>query len=322
MTIGRASRTRGLPVPVVEAAKGIFRIGPLDTFTRETPATTPYVVVGDKHAAILEFGEVGQAPALLQAIRQIGVSFDRIAYIMASHIHLHHIGGVNFLLKEIPHAKLVIHQRGAPHVAEPTRLNASTLQVWGESSGCPQISPVPMDSILPVSGGEVFDLGGRELEIIETLGHAPHHISIFDRLSKVMFAGDAAGVLRMGSERCSPDIRPPLFEMEAAAESLQRLRAFNPSAIFLFGYGGVSHSPDKTLQWSEEDIRAVEAICREGMQQKLSNKVIGEKVRAYYRSVGITMEADGPQGGADRGMAPIGMIAYVKKNHPELELPL
>lgn len=302
-------------IPVTEVAKGIFRIGPLDTYSSRTPATTPYLVVGDRQAAIVEMGETGQAPALLQGIREIGVSFDRIAYLIASHIHLHHIAGVNFLLQEIPHAKFVVHHRGAPHVMDPTRLNASTFQVWGE--GCPSLSPVPEDRLLTVVGGEVIGLGGRELEIIETLGHAPHHISIFDRLTKALFAGDAAGILRLGNERARPDILPPLFDVEMAAASLRRLRALKPSKIFLFGYGGVSHSPDKTLQWSEDDIRAVEAIVRTGMKQKMSSDEIGKKVQELYDKVGIVVpEQEGGTPGA-----PIGMCAYIHKLDPSLEIP-
>jgi len=259
----------------------------------------------------------------MEAIKQIGVDRDRVAYLIPSHIHLHHIGAVNVLMKEFPQAKVVLHRRAVPHLMEPTKLNESTLWVWGEKQACPQIDPVAEDRIrVMADGGEVIDLGGRELELIETLGHSPHHISIFDRLTKVLFAGDAVGILRVGHERADPDIRPPLFEMEQAAESLHRLRALKPSMLQLFGYGGVSHSPDKSMQWSEEDIRAVERICREGMEQKKHNKEIAKTVHDYFVSVGV---ADPTESRAQRdteAMAgPWGMYAYVKKNHPDLEMP-
>ena len=308
----------GNMIPITEVAKGVFRIGPLDTHNGgATPETSPYLVVGDKQAAIVEPGEGGQVPALLDGIREIGVGTGRIAHIISSHIHLHHIAGINHLLQAIPQAKFTIHHRGVPHVMDPTRLNASTLQVWGQQSGCPQITSVPEDRIWGVTGGEVLDLGGRELEIIETTGHAPHHISIFDRLNKAIFPGDAVGVLQIGKERARPDILPPLFELDIATASLQRLRALKPSVLFLFGYGGVSHSPDQTMQWSEDDIHAVERIVREGMQQKTSSQEIGTKVHEYYTEVGIAIPGED---GAERE-APIGMCAYVKRKHPELEMP-
>jgi len=308
-------------IPITEVVKGIFKIGPLETHSR-TPNTSPHLVVGQKQAAIVEPGEDGQLPDLLKAIKEIGVDPDRVAYAIASHSHLHHIAGVNMLLKEIPKAKMVVHNFAVPHLMDPTRLNAGTTEAWGE--GCPQLSPVPQDRIWGVAGDEVIDLGGRELEIIETLGHSPHHIAIFDRLTKALFAGDAAGVLGLGKERASPDIRPPFFDVDKAAQSLQRLRALKPSVILLFGYGGISHSPDKTLQWSEEDIRMVERICREGMKQKESGKEIGKKVQDYYDQVEATMPEE--EGMRERGMGvggdlPIGMIAFLMKQDPNLEMP-
>jgi len=308
-------------IPIAEIAKGIFRIGPLDTRSR-TPDTSPFLVVGQQRAVIWEPGEGGQAPDLLQAIRLLGVDLGRIDYIIASHIHLHHLAGVHVLLKEIPRAKVVVHQRGVPHLMEPTRLNTSVSEVWGE--GCPQISAVPQDRIWGVAGGEVIDLGGRELEIIETLGHAPHHISIFDRLTRSLFPGDATGVFfgGPGTERCHPDIVPPLFDLEKALDSLRRLRALEPSVLFAFGYNGTSFSPDQTLQWSEEDICAVERICREGMKQKMSSEEIGRRVEEYYESVGVPVSREEEGGEGPRQMrAPVGMLAYLKRQDPSLEMP-
>jgi len=216
----------------------------------------------------------------------------------------------------------VVHQRGVPHLMEPVRLNASVSEVWGE--GCPQISPVPQDRIWGVAGGEVIDLGGRELEIIETLGHAPHHISIFDRLTKALFPGDATGVFfgGPGTERCHPDIVPPQFDLEKALDSLHRLRALKPSVIFAFGYNGASFSPDRTLQWSGEDICMVERICQEGMQQKKSSQEISQMMEEYYKSVGVPSAPEQRTESRDRvTTGPIGMYVYLKKKDPSLEMP-
>jgi len=319
-------------IPITQVAKGIFKIGPLDTGTR-TPETSPHLVVGEKQSAILEPGESGQAAALLEGIRQIGVPRDRIAYILSSHIHLHHLAGVNVLLKELPNAQVVVHRRGKPHLMEPTKLNAGTYAVWGD--GCPTLSPVPEDKIWGVSGGEVIDLGGRELEIIDATGHAPHHMAVFDSLTKAMFCGDAAGVIALNMERGRPDILPPLHDVKIQVETQRRLRSFKPSMLLVFGYGGVSHSPDDTLRWAEEDVLAVERIVLEGMEQKKLNKEIGKAVADYYRSVGLAGRqeyADAEEGAGERmmggggggmpeGNAPIGMVNYLLREHPDLEAP-
>ncbi|MBI2328179.1 MAG: MBL fold metallo-hydrolase [Chloroflexi bacterium] len=310
-------------IPIVEVAKGIFRIGPLETFAR-TPNTSPYLVVGEERAAIMEIGEEGQVAALLQAIRHIGVGYDRIAYFISSHIHLHHVAGLNLLLHQLPQAKMVAHRRAVPHLVEPTRLNEGTFAVWGP--GCPSLYPVPENRIWGVTGGEIIDLGGRQLEIIDATGHAPHHLAIFDRLTRALFPGDAVGTIRLGKERARPDILPPLFDIERAIETLRRLRALKPSVLFLFGYGGVSHSPDKTLQWGEEDVRAIEGIVRKGMRQKVGSQEIGRRVRAYYDQIGTREPTEDeevvvPEGGPQGAGAPIGMCAYLHREDPSLEMP-
>ncbi len=303
-------------VPITEVAKGIFKVGPLDTRNPLTPATSPFLVVGER-AAIVEPGESGQAPELLDGIREIGVDLNRIDYLMPTHIHLHHIHGANVLLREIPQAKVVAHQRGVPHLKEPTQLNEEVrLEAWGE-----KLFPVPEDRIIGCSGGEVIDLGGRELEIVDARGHAPHHLAIFDRLTRALFPGDAVGVLGLGHERGRPEIVPPLFDIEKHVDSLRRLRALKPSVLFTFGYGGVSHSPDKTLQWAEEDVRAIESICREGMKQGMSLDEIGGRVLEYHKSVGLRAPTEGQERRREIVTGLIGMMNYIKRQDPSREIP-
>jgi hypothetical protein len=207
---------------------------------------------------------------------------------------------------------------------DPTRLNDSIFQVWGD--GCPQVSPVSEDRIMSVSGGEVLDLGGRELEIIETLGHAPHHISIFERLTKTLFPGDVAGALYdpHKNARARPDILPPLYDVKKAVDSIRRLRALNPVLILRFGYNCVDYWPNKTLEWAEEDVLAVERIILEGMQQKISSVEIGQRMVDYYRSVDVALPTgqEVQDGGEPRGGGgPIGMYRYLMREHPGLEMP-
>jgi glyoxylase-like metal-dependent hydrolase (beta-lactamase superfamily II) len=301
-------------IPITEVAKGIFKIGPLETGSR-TPPTSPYLVVGQERALIWEPGETGQMAALLEGIRQIRVDLDRIAYIITSHIHLHHCQGVPELLQKIPKATLMVHNRAIPYLIEPTQLNESTFQVWGP--GCPTIAPVPEKRMKALYGGEVIDLGKRKLDIIEATGHAPHQVAMFDRLTKALFPGDAVGVLPLNNERASPDIRAPLFDVEKAVDSLHRLMALKPKVLFVFGYGGVSHSPQKTMKWAEEDWRTVERICREGMKQKKNSLEIGRQVVQYYTKVGVMEEEKELR----TTVAPFGMTNYLHKQDPSLEMP-
>ncbi|MBI4282891.1 MAG: MBL fold metallo-hydrolase [Chloroflexi bacterium] len=333
-------------VTKVQVARGIFKLGPLNTGkfrTAEAP-TCPYIMVGQEKAAILEPGEEGQSSGILQAMEDLGIPRENVAYITASHIHLHHMEGINVLLDVLTNAKVVVHQRAVPHLIDPTRLNASHNQIWGEVGGpCGRLNPVKAERIIGCTGGEVFDLGEREFEIINTTGHAPHHICVFDRLAGALWTGDMAGVLSFGTERGSPDILPPLFDVKAHIEGLNRCLALKPKLLFTFtGYGGVSFVAEQTLRQAKEDVLAIERICLEGMKKKLSAQEIGRQVderRGADRSMGAysplikptSSEAEtvGTRGGhigiltarTEEHMPPFGMLAYLKREHPELEWP-
>ncbi|MDP2726704.1 MAG: MBL fold metallo-hydrolase [Dehalococcoidia bacterium] len=331
-------------VAKVQIARGIFRIGPVPTgkFRTAEAQTSPFVCVGQERAAILEPGEEGQASPILQVLEELGIERERVAYITASHIHMHHMEGINVLLDVLPNAKVVVHQRAVAHLIDPTRLNESHNQIWGLVGGpCARLNPVAEDRIIGCSGGEVLDLGGRELEIVDSRGHAPHHICVFDRLTGALWTGDMAGVLPYAAERGSPDILPPLFDVKAHIEGLRRCRALKPTVLFTFtGHGGVSYVPDQTLQWAEEDVLAIERICLDGMKNKLTAKEIGkrvEEVRARGRNTYSPLitptsseaETVGTAHGhigiltarSEEHMPPFGMLAYLKRQDPSLEWP-
>ncbi len=312
-----------MAIPIKEEAKGIFRLGALET-GRPSANTSPFLVVGEERAAIVEPGEEGQAPQLLEGIKQLGVGLDRVAYVIASHIHLHHIQGVPTLLKGLPQAKFVVHPRGAPHVIEPTRLIESTLAIFGPDCYRP-MTPVPADRVMPVNDGQVLGLGGRELEIIWSPGHAPHHMCIFDRLTRVVFAGDAFGTGEGSFGRPGrPGDSPTMYNPDMAVASLHRLRDLKPSIFLVFGQRQPLPAED-TLKGGEANIRAIERICLEGMRQKVgideldrrcdqfADWVRTERVEGYDTGFGALRRRD--QG------APPALVQYLRRQDPSLEMP-
>ena len=325
-------------IPKTQVARGVFRIGPMTTGnvrSAEAP-TSPFIICGQERAAIMEPGERGQGYPTLQAIGELGIDMDRIAYITVSHIHLHHFESINTLIKELPHAKVVVHQRAVRHLVDPTQLNESTNQIWGEVGGhCGRLDPVPEDRILGCVGGEVLDLGQRELDILDGRGHAPHQICIFDRLSRAIWVGDMCGHQNFASEKGGEDILPPLFDVKLHIASLNRVRALKPAVLFTFSGGGVSFAPEVTMQYQEESVLAVERICLEGMKKKMAAQEIGKMLvedRAKRAGGGTYSPIFKPDASPQvrlpgllhrlaADMPPFGMIAYLKREHPELEWP-
>ncbi|MGD8566396.1 MAG: MBL fold metallo-hydrolase, partial [Candidatus Bathyarchaeota archaeon] len=154
-----------------------------------------YVLKG-KNVAIVEAGPMASVQNLKRALDELGVNLEEILFVAATHIHLDHSGASGRLLKYLPNAKLIVHHRGAPHAANPEKLWAQAQEALGEVAqiyGKPE--PVPEDRIIAAEDGMSFNIGdGVKLEVVETLGHASHHLSYHEKLSGGIFTGDAAGV--------------------------------------------------------------------------------------------------------------------------------
>ncbi|MBI4297241.1 MAG: MBL fold metallo-hydrolase [Chloroflexi bacterium] len=310
--------TEGLKGHIHQIAKGIFKIGPLPT--SYSVQTSPMLVLGDNQVAIVEPGEQGQAPLLLEAIKELGYGLDQVVYVMPTHIHFHHCQGVPTLMKQLPKAKVVLHPRAVPHVVDPTRLVESTLAVWGDKCYGP-FEAISENRLIAAEDGQVFKVGGRELEVIHTPGHAPHHTSILDRQTKAMFPGDlgpGGGGTRI--KRGRPEILPPVFFMDEQLASLHKVRALKPVVFFSFN-AGENYEPDRMMAWLEEDILAIYNICLEGMKKKISYDALSDQVEAYYKKVGVGPPGEETQTRGNKPMAPFGMLAYIKRKFPELELP-
>ncbi|MDP2728957.1 MAG: MBL fold metallo-hydrolase [Dehalococcoidales bacterium] len=305
---------------VTQIAEGIYSVGPISTSRTQAggQSISPFLVVGER-AAIVEPGDDLQAPKFLEDVRYLdAIDLDHIDYIIPSHIHMHHVAAMNVLQQEITHAKLVVHQRGVQHMIDPTKLNEATVKQSGEGR-CAVLEAVPEDRIMAVAGGEVLDLGGRQLEIIEAVGHAPHDICIFDRLTRALWIGDCLS-LNHRIKRASAVMNVPGFDVEQTVAFLHRLRALNPDMLLVWDGITAYYQADELLRTAEEEVLAIEQIVLEGMKQKLMDGKIGEKVLEYRLKVGL-----GPGGrpGAEPEppKGPPALYRYLQKKHPELEIP-
>ncbi|MEM3823640.1 MAG: MBL fold metallo-hydrolase, partial [Candidatus Bathyarchaeia archaeon] len=143
-----------------------------------------YILKG-KETAIIETGPTSSIPNLLLSLKQLGIKPENVAYVALSHIHLDHGGGSGTLIKHLPKAKIIVHSRGAPHLIDPKKLWEQSKAVLGEITkiyGAPE--PVPEERVIPAVDGATIDVGnGITLKVVETLGHASHHISYYEPLS-------------------------------------------------------------------------------------------------------------------------------------------
>lgn len=225
-----------------------------------------YVLKGQKATAIVETGPTCSIPNLLSGLKEIGVENEDVDYVAVSHIHIDHAGGAGTLMQHLPNAKLIVHAKGAPHIINPEKLWEQSKLVLGEVAIVyGEIKPVPADRVITPSDGMALDLGGSlQLNVLETLGHASHHLAYFETETRGIFQGDAAGIYFPQLDVTIPTAPAP-FHLELTMASLEKLARLQPNRLYYTHYGPVE--------------KAVDRIKRYEAQLQLWAKVVSEAVK-------------------------------------------
>jgi glyoxylase-like metal-dependent hydrolase (beta-lactamase superfamily II) len=161
-----------------------------------------------------------------------------------------------------PQIRVVVHARGAPHMADPSKLLASAARLYGDRMDelFGAFEPVPERNMTIVAGGEQIEAGGRTFDIAYTPGHASHHVSYLDRSSSVAFVGDTGGVCIDGGY-VLPPTPPPDIDIDAWRASVARIDAWSPAAIFMTHFGPVSN-PRTHLMTLLQNLDTLAALVR------------------------------------------------------------
>ena len=154
-------------------------------------------------------------------------------------------------MRAFPEARLVVHPRGARHMADPAQLFAAVQAVYGAEEAdrlYGEPLPVPADRIVAAADGHALDLGGRTLICLDTPGHARHHLSLLDTRGGGLFAGEAFGIsLReldvAGRPSILPAIAPTQFDPVAMRTSVARMLSLRPPALYLAHFGRIGDAP-------------------------------------------------------------------------------
>ncbi|MUN37858.1 MBL fold metallo-hydrolase [Actinomadura litoris] len=232
--------------------------------------TAGYLILSDR-PCLVEPGTAGSAPVVRRALADLGVGPADLATVVVTHIHLDHAGGVGDIAETYPGAEVVVHEKGARHLASPERLMASARMIYGDSLDTlfGELKPTDAARIRAVQDTGVIDLGGgRRLESHYSPGHAKHHVGLIDSATGDLYVGDAAGVYIPETADVRPATPPPDFDLDTALASLERFRALGPQRLLFAHYGPVTEVDD-TLERSAEELRIWVDAVRDAADQDL-----------------------------------------------------
>lgn len=166
-------------------------------------------------------------------LQELGETPPRV--IALTHIHLDHAGATGSLLRRFPQIEVWVHERGAPHLIDPSKLLASAGRLYGEDMGrlWGEVLPVPASRLRVLHGGERID----GFEVAYTPGHASHHLSYLHEDSATAFCGDLAGVRIAEHGPVLAPTPPPDIDLQAWRASLQTVQAWAPKALVATHFG-------------------------------------------------------------------------------------
>jgi glyoxylase-like metal-dependent hydrolase (beta-lactamase superfamily II) len=161
--------------------------------------------------------------------------------LLLTHIHLDHAGAAGALVERFPELEVWVHAKGAPHLADPTKLLRSAERIYGDDMQTlwGRVVPVPQRNLRVLEGGETVSVAGRELDVEYTPGHASHHVVYFDRTDGVAYIGDVAGVRIPPSSYIRLPTPPPDIDVEAWERSIDLVAEREPARLALTHFGSV-----------------------------------------------------------------------------------
>ena len=220
---------------ISQVAENIFEIHP----ELEFMFSLSYLVIGEK-TALIDPGSATQADIIIRALEE-ELDFDpaTLSYIIPTHLHIDHAGGAGLLAQRFPQVRIPIYQRHIRYAIDPARLIDGNKQTFGENFADKYgvILPVPEEQIVAVDDGDTIDLGGRQLVIVYSRGHANHHFCLHDSKSRGLFCGDALGMYYPEADGVVI-ICPEGFDLSLSLQTIEKLRDLaaidRPSSLFQF----------------------------------------------------------------------------------------
>ncbi len=276
------------------------------------------LVQSDGVNALIDPGPSSTLDTLRAEMNRHGVSVEDLHAILLTHIHLDHAGAVGALVKENPKLEVYVHEFGATHMADPSKLLASAGRLYGAEMDrlYGSVLPVPKENLRALKGGETVRVGKRDFEILYTPGHASHHLTFWDARERIAFVGDTGGITVEGDAFIMPATPPPDIDLEIWNRSLDAIAALRPAKLFLthFGYNNeptthIARYRKKLQDWSD----LVKNLLATGRSEETVAQEFVEAVAGETKHAVSPIEADHYIFNGGLYLSWLGLLRYTKK---------
>lgn len=219
------------------------------------------VLIGPDGVTLIDPGPTSCLPALESGLRERGLTLRDVRTLLLTHIHLDHAGAAGAIVERVPAIRVHVHERGAPHMADPAKLLASATRLYGDQMDVlwGAFLPVPAANLTALHGGERMAAAGTTLQVAYTPGHAKHHVSYLDETTGVAYVGDTGGIRVIGDYLIAPT-PPPDIDLAAWRESLAAIEAWQPVSLFLTHFGAVTPAKAHLARFRETLAAQAEAV--------------------------------------------------------------
>ena len=268
--------------------------------------------------ALIDPGPTSTIETLRAEMNRHGVSVEDLHAILLTHIHLDHAGAVGALVKENPKLEVYVHEFGAIHMADPSKLLASAGRLYGAEMDrlYGSVLPVPKENLCALKGGETVAVGKRDFEILYTPGHASHHLTFWDAQERIAFVGDTGGITVEGDTFIMPATPPPDIDLEIWNRSLDAVAALRPAKLFLthFGYSNepathIARYRKKLQDWSD----LVKNLLASGKSEETAAQEFVDAVAGETKHAVSPIEADHYIFNGGLYLSWLGLLRYTKK---------
>ena len=209
-----------------------MKIEPIDLHHQASGIVGCYLLETEDGPALFDCGPTTTIPHLKAGLAERGVDLTDVRHLLLSHIHLDHAGAAGVLVRQNPWLQVHVSEVGAPHLVDPSKLDASARRLYGSAFDelWGELAPIPEENV-HVVGDHVLGL-----DCFPTPGHAWHHVSCL-AADGTLYTGDAAGVRLDGARFVMPPCPPPELDLEAWEATIVAIERRVPARLALIHFG-------------------------------------------------------------------------------------